>query len=224
MLADSTRYRDNPYGGTLDRAALLDALGRAAERVGIRKRDVRVRGLEGSEVGVHLTLAIGDREVVRTCESQPSRLANLGALVGWATDLARSSERGIETLGEALHGDGVALALAGVAASSPVVAHNAYDGDMAAAEAWALVRRSLTRLGLDDRQAWLGPEGRRGATLRFALGDGQIVEKRSAQQRCGRRNAAVLALWLRTKALHHERGIERDLARTLSAYLLGSGR
>jgi hypothetical protein len=50
------------------------------------------------------------------------------------------------------------------------------------------------------------------------------VEKRSVLQRGARENAAALALWMQCRARHFERGIDRDLTRVMSAYLLpGSG-
>jgi hypothetical protein len=213
------------YDGCSDREAVLDKLGRVAGRLGVPLGKVRVRPLAGSAVGMELALGLGGTVVRRTCDSQVSREANLGALVQWAEDLARNAERGIERLEDALHGDGASLAV-----REPEVEGrrhgrrlHLYHGGMTGAEAWHLVRRSATRLGLDpDRAVWLGPTGR-GMTLRLDLGGGRMVEKSSYDQPQLVGNAAALALWLQCRARHHERGIDRDLAKVMSAYLLAEG-
>lgn len=210
------------YGGTPRRAALLDKLGRVAARFGVRPGDVRVRPSAGSAAGMELALDFGGTVVRRGCSSQPSREANLGALAQWAEDLARNAERGIETLSDALHGDGASMVLRGRAADGPQRSRRVhlYQGEMTGQDAWDLVRRSATRLGLDaDRRVWLGPRGA-GMTLRLELGAGRVVEKTSVAQPELVANAAALALWLQCRARHHERGIDRDLATVMSAYLL----
>ena len=215
------RYQPNLYTGTQDPDVLLEALRRAAVRIGVRPRELVVRAKKDSD-RVRLAMTVGGCVVERACDSQPTLMGNLGALVGWATALARNAERGIETVGEALYGDGVALTVkAGAPPSDAPI--NAYTGPMPLEEAWCTVLRALDRLGLDRDGAWLGPAGERGAALRVRLDPRHVVEKRSYRQADARCNGVVLALWLRDKARHHERGIERDLRRTLSAYLLGSG-
>jgi len=212
------------YDGCADRTPLLEKLGRVAVRLGVPAGRVRVRPTKGSATGMELAIDFGRAVVRRTCDSQASREANLGALVQWAEDLARNAERGIEGLADALHGDGASLALRGreVEPGSGQRVH-LYLGDMTGEEAWALVRRSSTRLGLDpDRAVWLGPEGR-GMTLRLDLGGGRVVKKSSFGQPRLVGNAAALALWLQCRARHHERGIDRDLTKVMSAYLLREG-
>jgi hypothetical protein len=141
--------------------------------------------------------------------------------VQWAEDLARTAERGIERLSDALHGDGASLILRERGEAGRREGHvHLYHGAKTGEEAWALVQRSAERLGLDpERSVWLGPKGS-GMTLRLDLGGGRVVEKTSFVQPHLRGNAVALALWLQCRARHHERGIDRDLARVMSAYLL----
>lgn len=209
------------YGGIMGRRSLVDKAGRVARRLGVPKSAVRARPLAGSQTGMDLTFELGGTTVRRTCDSQGTREANFGALVQWAEDLARNAERGIEQLAEALRGDGASLALRAPALAARRGRRvHLYEGAMTGEEAWSLVRRSATRLGLDpDRAVWLGPRGR-GMTLRLDLGGGRVVEKSSDSQPQLVGNAAALALWLQCRARHHERGIDRDLARVMSAYLL----
>lgn len=213
------------YEGTTCREELLEKLGRVAGRVGVRRGQVRVRPLEGSPTGMELVIDFGGAPVRRTCASQGSRGANLGALVQWAEDLARNAERGIERLSDALHGDGVGIVLRGRGDDGPRqrTRVHLYQGSMTGQGAWELVRRSATRLGLDaDRSVWLGPSGR-GMALRLDLGGGRVVEKTSVAQPERVGNAAALALWLQCRARHHERAIDRDLVKVMSAYLLAEG-
>jgi hypothetical protein len=213
----------NEFGGLADRVGLLEKLGRVVERLGVTGRAVRARPLTGSSAGMELRLQLAGTTIRRVCDSQQTREANFGALVQWAEDLARNAERGIEQLSDALHGDGASVALRG---REEEVSRdggrrvNLYGGQMTAAEAWRLVQRSTERLGLDpERSAWLGVH-RGSVTLRLDLGGRRVVEKRSVVQADAAANAAALALWLQCRARHHERGIDRDLARVMSAYLL----
>lgn len=214
----------NKYGGTTDAAELRARAASAARRLGLEHAGaVKLRPFV--EGGAELTLAFdaGAAPVVRRCESQPTRGANFGALVQWLEDLARNAERGIETIGEALRGDGVSLVPRGSAPTQRSLARNDYAGDLEPADAWALVQRSLERLRLDPSSAWMGREGE-GALLRIGFDAGRTIEKRSSHQRDSRRNAAALALWLSGRARHHERGIESDLARSFAAYLVAGGK
>ncbi len=212
----------NLYTGTTNRSALLTKASRLADRLGIARAALKVRALAGSPVGLTLTLSFGEVEVQRSCESQPGKDENLGALTQWLEDLARNQERGIEHLGEALHGDGLSLALFDAADCEPRAARtNRYQGDMSAQEAWELVCKSAARLDLPERAVWLGREGDT-AVLRLDLG-GSVVEKRSERQDGARANAAAIALWMQCRARHFERGIDRDLVRVMSAYLLPGG-
>jgi len=199
----------------------VEKVGRVTMRIGVPKGGVRIRPLPGSAVGMELHLQIGGPTVRRTCDSQASREANLRALVQWAEDLARNAERGIERLSDALHGDGASLILRERGEAGRREGHvHLYHGAKTGEEAWALVQRSAERLGLDpERSVWLGPKGS-GMTLRLDLGGGRVVEKTSFVQPHLRGNAVALALWLQCRARHHERGIDRDLARVMSAYLL----
>jgi hypothetical protein len=195
---------------------------RVATRIGVPKGGVRIGPLAGSAVGMELTLELGGTTVRRTCDSQATQEANRAVLVQWAEDLARNAERGIERLSDALHGDGARLILRGREACETRGTHRVhlYHGVMTGEDAWSLVRRSAKRLGLDpDRSVWLGPSGG-GMTLRLDLGGGRVVEKTSVAQPSLVGNAAALALWLQCRARHHERGIDRDLAKVMSAYLL----
>lgn len=195
---------------------------RVAARLGLRPTGVRTRPLTGSATGMELTLELGGKTIRRICDSQGSPEENRRALLQWAEDLARNAERGIERLSDALHGDGASLILRGREAAGTRVRQSVhlYHGAKTGEEAWALVQRSAERLGLDpDRGVWLGPNGG-GMTLRLDLGGGRVVEKTSVAQPHLVGNAAALALWLQCRARHHERGIDRDLARVMSAYLL----
>lgn len=217
----------NRYAGAVDRGALIEKAGRVADRLGVARSALKVRRVAGASGGMALSLPIGGAQVTRGCDSQGDVDANFGALVQWLEDLARNHERGIEHLGDALHGDGVALVRAGEAgaggARGAQRGANLYQGEMSPAEAWALVRRSAARLELPSSGIWLGRDGD-AAVIRLELGPGRIVEKRSALQRGARENAAALALWMQCRARHFERGIDRDLTRVMSAYLLpGSG-
>lgn len=209
------------YGGIMDRRSLVEKAGRVAGRLGVPKSAVRARPLAGSRTGMELTLELGGTTVRRTCDSQATREANFAALVQWAEDLARNAERGIERLSDALHGDGASLVLR--RGEDPVrrpARVHLYLGDKTGEDAWALVQRSVGRLGLDpERSVWLGPKGG-GMTLRLDLGGGRVVEKTSVVQPHLRGNSVALALWLQCRARHHERGIDRDLAKVMSAYLL----
>lgn len=231
-MEDGGEYRSGSsggYGGTTCREELLGKLERVADRVGVRRGRIRVRPLKNSPTGMELAIDFGGATVRRTCASQGSPEANVGALVQWAEDLARNAERGIERLSDALHGDGVGMVVRGrgddVAARpsrTPRGVHR-YQGKMTGQDAWELVRRSSARLGLDaDRSVWLGPSGR-GMALRLDLGGGRVVEKTSIAQLDRVGNAAALALWLQCRARHHERGIDRDLVKVMSAYLLAEG-
>ncbi len=214
----------NRYTGTTDRDELLARARRAALRLGIDGPGA-VKLRPSGEHGAQIVVQVGGRDVTRTCESQQARAANFGALVQWLEDLARNAERGIETLGEALSGDGVALAVCGGGRPPPRgLARNDYAGALDPAASWSLVRRATERLRLDDAEgsrgaAWLDRVGDT-AVLRIHLGSGRTIEKRSSLQRDARRNAAALALWLMGRARHHERGIEQDLARSFAAYLV----
>jgi hypothetical protein len=207
----------NRYAGAVDRGALIEKAGRVVDRLGVQRAALKVRRVAGHAHGMALSLPIGGAQVTR----------NFGALVQWLEDLARNHERGIEHLGDALHGDGVALVRAGEPGAGGTRGEqrgvNLYQGEMSPAEAWALVRRSAARLELPSSGIWLGRDGG-AAVIRLELGPGRIVEKRSALQRGARENAAALALWMQCRARHFERGIDRDLTRVMSAYLLpGSG-
>jgi len=215
----------NRYAGAVDRGALIEKAGRVADRLGVARSALRVRRVAGTACGMAVALPIGGAEVTRSCSGQADVDANFGALVQWLEDLARNHERGIEDLGDALHGDGVSLARADQAAAAAARSRGAnfYQGEMSPADAWALVQRSAARLELPRSGIWLGRDGD-AAVLRLELGAGRIVEKRSLWQRGARENAAALALWMQCRARHFERGIDRDLTRVMSAYLLpGSG-
>lgn len=213
----------NLYSGTTERSALLAKAARLADRLAIPTSAVKVRALAGSAAGLALTLSFGPTAVRRSCESQPGKDGNLGALVQWLEDLARNHERGIEQLGEALHGDGVSLTVFN--ATEPrqrAPRMNLYQGEMSAQEAWELVCKSAARMGISEQAVWLGRDGDT-AVLRLALGGGRVIEKRSARQLGARPNAAAIALWMQCRARHFERGIDRDLVRVMSAYLLPEG-
>ena len=210
----------NRYAGAVDRGALVEKAGRVADRLGVARSALKVRRVAGGAHGMALSLPIGGAHVTRSCAGQVDVEANFGALVQWLEDLARNHERGIEHLGDALHGDGVSLARVDqtVAAARPRGV-SLYQGEMSPADAWALVCRSAGRLELPKSAIWLGRDGD-AAVIRLELGAGRIVEKRSALQRGARENAAALALWMQCRARHFERGIDCDLARVMSAYLL----
>lgn len=213
----------NIYTGTTDRSVLVAKATRLADRLAISRSALKVRALAGSAVGITVTLAIGDVEVQRACESQPGKDENLGALVQWLEDLARNHERGIEQLGEALHADGVALTPFDPAEPKQHAPRtNLYQGEMSPQEAWELVCKSAARMGLAERTVWLGREADT-AVLRLDLGGGRVIEKRSERQHGPRENAAAIALWMQCRARHFERGIDRDLMRVMSAYLLPGG-
>jgi len=215
----------NLYSGTTDRSELLAKAARLAARLDLPASAVKVRALPSSKVGLALSLSFGATTVQRSCESQPGKDENLGALVQWLEDLARNHERGIEQVGEALHGDGVALVVGGTLreAGGRSGRTNLYQGEMTPQEAWELVCRSAPRMGIAEQAVWLGRDGDT-ALLRLDLGGGRVIEKRSARQSGARANAAAIALWMQCRARHHERGIDRDLVRVMSAYLLPTSR
>jgi len=213
----------NLYSGTTDRSALLTKAAGLADRLSVPYSALKVRAVAGSSVGLSLALTIGEVTVQRSCESQPGKDENLGALVQWLEDLARNQERGIEQLGEALHGDGVALTpFDGAESKQRAQRTNLYQGDMSPQQAWELACKSAERMGLAERTVWLGRDVDT-AVLRLDLGAGRVIEKRSERQHGARQNAAAIALWMQCRARHFERGIDRDLARVMSAYLLPRG-
>jgi hypothetical protein len=204
----------------MERDEILARLTQAGRRMGV---GLKVRPAGGAPGGMALSFLWSGVPIHRTCTGQGSQDANLQALLHWLVDLARNLERGIERIDEALRGDGVALVREGeVPAGSErrqMARLSHYRGSMSSAEAWEGILRAARRLGLDETAISLTRDGE-AAVLRFRLGDGRLVEKRSALQAGLRQNSAALALWLRCRARHHELGIDRDLHRAMAAYLL----
>lgn len=196
-------------------------LARCAKRLGIARRDVRIRVLDDTGGrGVVVTLKVHGVEVVRSSRQGDSLEDNLELLAGHLTDLVRNVEREIETLQQVFHGDGLLALPCGVDSHAGLRA-NPYCGAMSLEEAQAKARRALERLGRswgDLRMTWDEAEG--WARLRLRLPDGSHAEKTSTQQAGWLRNLAALVLWLETRARAFERGILVDLPRAFSAYLL----
>lgn len=200
-------------------------LKKLSSRLGIRPADVKVRPKEGSSAGVSLTLEYRGATIVRHCACEATRDHNFTHVVNWLGDLVRNLERRIETLEEAFHGDGVRRLPKEADVSDEVLRENEYQGAKTLPEALALIAETVRRLGLTDNDVkvtWSDAPNE--AALRLRIGTGKIMEKRSHQQEDVRRNVAALALWLRCRALHVERGIE-TLDHVASSYLqLEAGR
>jgi hypothetical protein len=129
-----------------------------------------------------------------------------------------------ETLEEAFHADGVKRLPKKADVWEGTMQENNYHGEKTIKQALELVLHSTERLGLtanDVKVTW--SEEPNEAVLRLRIGPGRIMEKRSQLQADPRRNVAALALWLRARALHVERGIE-TIEHVASSYLqLGTG-
>lgn len=195
-------------------------LARAARRLGIAPRSVKVRAADGSGSGVTLDLPVLGVAVRRTCDVAEDRTGNVEALAGWLVDLVRNLERRIETLDEAFFADGLELLPDG-ADPFASLAHNAYRGSMSVERARRKVARALERMGLrmeDVDVSW--DAAANVARIRMRLPSGRVVKKESHRQDTWERNLAALVLWLEARARSVERGIERDLERLFAANLL----
>ncbi len=206
------------------RQAAEERLAGCARRLGIAARDVRVRVVDDpGGRSVVVSLRVHGVEIVRSSRKGASLEENLEVLAGHLTDLVRNLERRIETLEQALHGDGLQV-LPGGASPHAGLRPNLYRGDMSLEQVQEKARRALRRVGRsweDLRMTWDEAEG--WARLRLRLPDGRHAEKTSTQQADWQRNLAALVLWLETRARAVERGVLADLPSALSAYLLPYG-
>lgn len=204
------------------REANIEALKQAAKRLRIKPGDVKVRPSEGDGAGMRLTFNFRGAVVTRDCASGATRDENFNHLVSWLGDLVRNMERRIETMEEAFHADGVPR-LTETAGDDEALRDNWYKGAKTPKDSLVLLARSLERLGLSEKDVkvtWSDEHNE--ARLKLRLPDGRVMEKVSTRQDDARKNLAALALWLRCRALHVERGIE-TMERVASAYLLGAG-
>ncbi|RYE90013.1 MAG: hypothetical protein EOO75_10835 [Myxococcales bacterium] len=208
------------YRGDMSRADALEKLKGLAGRLGVEPGAVRVRPVAGSDHGMSLQFVYRDVTITRESVGQASRDKNFACLVLWLGDLVRNIERRIETLEEAFYTDGARLLPSGTSAYGET-AENLYTGGKTIEESLDLVRRSLERLGLSERDVKLTWDAERNeARLRLRLRSGAVVDKVSQGQRTVDHNLAALALWLQARAKNVERGIERDLDRLFAANLL----
>jgi hypothetical protein len=196
-----------------------EKLRRTAKRIGLSKLEIARSHGEGAKVAFSFKGA----RVERTCDTQPTRDANLACLALWLEDRARNIERAIETFTEAF-ADSMALAVVGAGSESEASAskRGRYTGDRSIPESIELLRSSLSRLGIaedDVKLTWDGVDNY--ARLRMRLPSGAIVEKVSRKQVSAEANVAALALWLQSRTKNWERGIESmDLDRVFAGNLL----
>ncbi len=208
------------YRGEMSRTDGLDRLKALAERLGIEPGDVRVRPVPGVPHAMSLHFVYEGVTFTRESRAQGSRDKNFACLVLWLGDLVRNLERRIETIHEAFFTEGAKLLPADTSAYGET-AENLYTGHKSIDESLDIVRRSLERLGLSERDVKLTWDADRNeARLRLRLGSGAVVDKVSNGQRTVEQNLAALALWLQARAKNVERGIERDLDRLFAANLL----
>lgn len=194
-------------------------LARLAERLHISPGAIRVRPCSGA-VGMTISLAIAGGTLTKTCTSQHSKDKNFVCLVLWLGDLVRNVERGIETFAEAFYNEG-ARDLALRSGDYDRLRSNEYLGDATREDSLNMLERALERLGMsraDARLTWDAKSNT--AQLRLRLRSGRTVAKASTLQKDVDRNIHALALWLRTKAKNHERGLEADLDELFAANLL----
>jgi hypothetical protein len=212
----------NVYQGEMTRQEGLEQLMRLAERLGIAAGDIKIRPLDGSRAGMTLSFLYRGVTIVRSCSSQENKEKNFVCLVLWLGDLVRNIERRIETIEEAFYAEGGhQLALAETNTPFGDTRTNLYNGEKTQDESRELILRSLERLGLTENDVKVSWDADRNEVrLRLRLRSGTVVEKVSQRQPDVRRNLAVLALWLQTRAKNWERGIERDMDQLFAANLL----
>jgi len=215
------------YRGTRSRADFINQLTSVAERLGIEPAAVKVRPLAGSRTGMAIEFSVGGQTIRRSCDSQPTKDQNFACLVLWFQALVRNVERRIEQLDEAFRAEGFKAlpANAGEAERYGSTHVSYYRGNMSPEQARARIGSALGRLGLtmnDCRVEW--SEDPLHARLLLRLANGRIVQKVSDRQETAVQNLAALALWLETRALNYERGIEQDFDRLFAANLLPAGR